>query len=132
MSKTYRDRGGRRPQWPRSKEETFRCGHCKVLVGPVPSGGRHRNHCPSCLYSRHVDADRPGDRASPCGSSMAPIAVFTRANGEYVLVHRCLSCGFERYNRIAADDDFDLVLGLPLVETMGGRAAASEETPMTA
>ncbi len=46
---------------------------------------------------------------------MAAVAVFTRPKGEHVLVHRCLSCGDERYNRIAADDDFDLVLALPMV-----------------
>ena len=44
---------------------------------------------------------------------MAPIGYFQRANGEYTLVHRCLGCGFERFNRIAADDNFELVLSLP-------------------
>lgn len=44
---------------------------------------------------------------------MQPIGHFQRPNGEYVLVHRCLGCGVERFNRIAADDDFDLVLELP-------------------
>jgi hypothetical protein len=32
-----------------------------------------------------------------------------------VLVHRCLGCAVERHIRIAADDDFDLVLALPQV-----------------
>ena len=58
-------------------------------------GGKHRNHCPFCLYSRHVDGATPGDRASQCGSSMAPVAVFERPGGEQVVVHRCLGCGFE-------------------------------------
>ncbi|GCE22589.1 hypothetical protein KDK_63890 [Dictyobacter kobayashii] len=44
---------------------------------------------------------------------MAPIGYFQRPNGEYVLVHRCLGCDFERFNRIAGDDNFDLVLNLP-------------------
>jgi len=57
---------------------------------------------------------------------MAPIGVFTRPKGEHVIVHRCLSCGFERYNRIAADDDFDLVLSLPTVEPRGGSRRRSE------
>jgi len=47
---------------------------------------------------------------------MKPIGAFVRRNGEHAIVHRCLTCGFERYNRIAADDDFDLVLRLPVVE----------------
>lgn len=50
---------------------------------------------------------------SSCGESMEPIGSFQRPNGEYVIVHSCLGCGFERFNRIAADDDFDLVLSLP-------------------
>ena len=44
---------------------------------------------------------------------MAPAGAYTRANGEHVLVHRCLTCDVERHNRIAADDDFELGLGLP-------------------
>ena len=85
------------------------------MVGPLPCGGRHRNHCPWCLYSRHVDGNTPGDRASSCQGAMAPVAAFTRPKGEHVVVHRCLSCGLERHNRIAGDDDFDFVLGLPEV-----------------
>lgn len=87
-----------------------------MMVGLPPSGGRQRNHCPYCLHSRHVDARTPGDRAGECGSLMAPFAAFTRPKGEHCIVHRCLGCGFERHNRIAADDDFDAVLALPVVE----------------
>ena len=46
---------------------------------------------------------------------MAPVGAFTRPKGEHVLVHRCLACGLERHCRIAGDDDFELVLGLPEV-----------------
>ena len=49
---------------------------------------------------------------STCGASMEPVGYFQRPNGEYVVVHRCLGCEIERFNRIAADDDFDLVLSL--------------------
>ena len=49
---------------------------------------------------------------SSCGASMEPAGYFQRSKGEYVIVHRCLSCEFERFNRIAADDDFELVLSL--------------------
>lgn len=101
-----------RRQRPNQPEE-FRCRHCRALVGPVPSGGRHRNHCPVCLHSRHVDLSRPGDRLSPCGGTMAPVGAFVRQDGEHGLVHRCLACGVQRQNRIAADDDFSLVLALP-------------------
>jgi hypothetical protein len=131
VSKTHRDRGRTAPGWSRGREECFRCRHCKLLVGAVPSGGKHRNHCPFCLYSRHVDGRTPGDRASDCGCTMAPVGVFTRPNGEYVLVHRCLGCAFERYNRIAADDIFELVLALPVVAAPRP-GSAGEEVAMTA
>jgi hypothetical protein len=111
-SDAARARPAQRRQRPNQPEE-FRCRHCRTMIGPVPSGGRHRNHCPICLHSRHVDEKMPGDRLSPCGGTMAPIGHFARPTGEYGLVHHCLSCGVRRHNRIAADDDFDLVLALP-------------------
>lgn len=58
---------------------------------------------------------------STCGASMQPIGSFQRAKGEFVVVHRCLGCGFERFNRIAADDDFELVLDLPVVAARTAR-----------
>jgi hypothetical protein len=91
------------------------------MVGPIRWGGRHRNHCPGCLYSRHVDDKRPGDRAARCGGSMAPVGVFARRSGEQVVVHRCLTCGVERRNRIAADDDIAVVLRLPVVPPRSSR-----------
>jgi hypothetical protein len=119
MAKTYKDQraqGSPARRSPREASEPFRCGHCHRMIGEPPSGGRQRNHCPLCLYSRHVDATAPGDRASDCKGLMAPVGAFTRPKGEHVIVHRCLGCRFERYCRIAADDDFDLVLSLPEVE----------------
>ena len=100
-------------RYKQSEDEVFQCKHCRCFVCPPSSGGRHRNHCPFCLYSRHVDDRKSGDRMSTCGSVMEPIGHFQRPNGEYVIVHTCLGCGFERFNRIAADDDFELVLSLP-------------------
>ena len=103
--------------------DTFRCKHCKRLVGPTLSGGRHRNHCPVCLYSRHVDGKTPGDRASDCRSLMEPVGLFARPSGEQVVVHRCLGCGLERYNRVAADDNPLAVMRLPLVAAAQAPAA---------
>ena len=124
MSRTYRDRATAR-QKPRQSEE-FRCRHCGAFVGAVMFGGKHRNHCPWCLFSRHVDGEKPGDRASSCRGLMAPIGAFTRPKGEHVIVHRCLSCDFERHNRIAADDDFDLVLRLPAIAPRGPCSATRD------
>ena len=59
---------------------------------------------------------------------MEPIGSFQRPNGEYVLVHRCLGCDMERFNRIAADDDFDLVLALPTLPPRTGREVKAEQS----
>ncbi|MHB1414905.1 MAG: RNHCP domain-containing protein [Chloroflexota bacterium] len=125
MSRTYRsnESGGKRPPRP---EKEFRCRHCGTIVGPTLYGGQHRNHCPYCLYSRHMDGKSPGDRDSDCLGLMAPVGVFTRPKGEYVIVHRCLSCGFERHNRIAGDDDFDLVRALPSVAPRGRQVGSRQ------
>jgi hypothetical protein len=108
-------RGGAANPQPSDASGAFRCGQCGRAVGPLPSGGHNRNHCPYCLYSQHVDAERSGDRASACKGMMAPIGVFERPNGEEVIVHRCVRCGFERFNRVGADDDEAQVGALPRV-----------------
>lgn len=103
------------------RNEGFVCEHCGREVAPVEFGGSYRNHCPFCLFSKHVDTDTPGDRASSCGGIMAPVGVFTRRTGEHVLVHRCEKCGQERFNRIAGDDNFDLATNLSTVPTRKGK-----------
>jgi len=95
-----------------ARNEGFICKNCGQKVAPVKYGGSYRNHCPFCLWSKHVDLNEPGDRKSTCQGMMEPIGVFTRRTGEYVLVHKCKKCGFERYNRIAGDDDFEKVVKL--------------------
>jgi hypothetical protein len=117
-----------RPARVESRDGTFRCRHCKTVVGVPISGGRHRNHCPNCLYSRHVDERRPGDRASTCRSMMRAIGVRIRTGGEQELVHRCLGCGIERRNRVAADDNVVAVMHLPL---LGEQAAERSAVPVT-
>lgn len=72
-------------------------------------GTAHRNHCPQCLWSIHVD-ERPGDRRAACGGGMEPIAVWVRPNGEWALVHRCGTCHAVRVNRVAGDDSAHVLL----------------------
>ena len=82
----------------------FICRHCNQAVPPTSSGGHHRNHCPWCLWSLHVDLTT-GDRRSGCRGEMEPIAVWVQKNGEWSIVHRCSKCGIIRTNRIAGDDN---------------------------
>jgi hypothetical protein len=48
---------------------------------------------------------------------MAPVGAFARAKGEQVIVHRCLACGLERHNRVAADDNVYVVMRLPVLQS---------------
>ena len=84
--------------------ESFRCVHCRLDVPADAPGTAHRNHCPNCLWSRHLDVE-PGDRASDCQASMEPIAITVRNDGEWVLIHRCRGCGTLASNRTAGDDN---------------------------
>jgi hypothetical protein len=98
---------------------TFRCRHCGLDVSIHAVGTAYRNHCPNCLWSRHLDDDSPGDRAADCGSLMEPIAISVRGDGEWVLVHRCTGCDVLHLNRSAGDDNPLLLLRLavkPLVQ----------------
>lgn len=98
--------------------ETFTCKACGAAVAPEGAGSRHRNHCPNCLCSVHLD-NEPGDRASLCGGIMDPIGVWVRKNGEWAIIHRCRSCGALHTNRVAADDNPALLMSIavkPLAE----------------
>ena len=84
--------------------DVFTCRVCGWPVGPQGAGTQHRNHCPNCLSSLHVDIE-PGDRASDCGGLMEPVAVWVRKSGEWAIIHRCRRCGALSSNRVAADDN---------------------------
>ncbi|MDL2225584.1 RNHCP domain-containing protein [Eubacteriales bacterium OttesenSCG-928-M02] len=84
--------------------DSFTCKTCGRLVVSAGAGTDHRNHCPNCLSSLHLD-DSPGDRAADCGGIMEPVALWARKNGEWAIIHRCKRCGTLSSNRIAADDN---------------------------
>ena len=84
--------------------DVFTCRVCGWPVGPQAAGTQHRNHCPNCLASVHLD-DEPGDRAADCGGTMEPVAVWVRKGGEWAIIHRCKRCGKLSSNRVAADDN---------------------------
>lgn len=57
------------------QESSFRCANCRAILSEDPLGSKHRNHCPLCLWSNHVDLNTPGDRRSTCCARMQPIAL---------------------------------------------------------
>ncbi|MCL6453244.1 MAG: RNHCP domain-containing protein [Alicyclobacillus sp.] len=81
--------------------EPFTCVHCGTHV--MPSKRSCRNHCPTCLYSVHLDVN-PGDRLADCGGLMAPVRVEYNPRKGYQIVHRCQVCGHEQRNIAALDD----------------------------
>lgn len=86
--------------------EDFICEHC----GEEVSGTGYTNHCPRCLYSKHVDKN-PGDRAQNCGGLMPPIGVEAK-NGKFILIHKCRKCNAIKRNKTAPDDNMDTVIRL--------------------
>lgn len=87
-------------------KEDFVCEHCAAEV----VGNGFTNHCPKCLYSKHVDIN-PGDRASLCGALMEPVE-FVKEKDEYVLTHKCVKCGYTKRNRMSPVDDFDIAVNI--------------------
>lgn len=87
-----------------SEGQGFICASCGKTISYSGSGSKHRNHCPHCLSSLHLD-NIPGDRAADCGGIMDAIGVWVRKDGEWALIHRCQKCGHLSSNRIAADDN---------------------------
>ena len=84
-------------------DDSFKCKVCDYLVIPHGAGSGHRNHCPYCLSSQHLD-NEPGDREADCGGVMEAIGVWVRKGSEWAIIHRCRICGHLSSNRSAADD----------------------------
>ncbi|MDY0407060.1 RNHCP domain-containing protein [Virgibacillus sp. 179-BFC.A HS] len=80
---------------------SFQCENCGAKVVPLTNGS-YRNHCPICLYSKHLD-NNPGDRLSECKGLMKPIALDYSAKKGYQIVHQCLNCKKTQKNKIATD-----------------------------
>lgn len=90
-------------------DEGFICENCNREVKPL--GYSCRNHCPYCLFSKHVDKN-PGDRQESCHGKLEPIKVEISSKKGYVIIHRCQKCGEKRKNIVAKDDNMDLVIKL--------------------
>ena len=56
-------------KFQRTKED-FTCEKCNLVV----NGSGYTNHCPRCLWSKHVDVN-PGDRQATCQGFMEPVCL---------------------------------------------------------
>jgi len=89
------------------KVEKYTCGRC----GKIVTGGRYNNHCPNCLWSKHLDDQIPGDRASKCKSLMKPIGIIQK-NGKWRIVHQCLGCKKKTTVDSSPKDNVNLIIKL--------------------
>ena len=88
------------------KTEDFTCSNC----GNIVIGNGYTNHCPKCLWSKHVDL-APGDRLASCGGMMKPMGV-EKVSREFVLIQQCIKCGHVRKNKTVGEDNFDEIVKL--------------------
>ncbi|MCL5090801.1 MAG: RNHCP domain-containing protein [Patescibacteria group bacterium] len=89
------------------KQEDFICEVCNAEV----SGNGYTNHCPNCLWSKHVDEEIPGDRKATCQGLMKPIGLEIKGQ-EYIITHQCEKCGKTIKNQTAKNDSFEEILKL--------------------
>lgn len=87
-------------------DEGFICENCQKKV--EPTGYTSRDHCPYCLYSKHVDIN-PGDRKNECCGLLKPIGI-EKFKDTYKIIYRCEKCHQEHKNIIAKDDDMTEII----------------------
>ena len=94
--------------------ENFTCQNC----GTVVTGTGYTNHCPNCLYSKHVDIF-PGDRENPCHGLMCPIGL-EKKHGELKIIHQCLNCKTKQLCVVSPEDNLSSYQsGLPRCSHQG-------------
>ncbi len=89
-------------------DEGFICENCGKKVEPLEYTSR--DHCPYCLYSKHVDIN-PGDRKNDCLGMLKPIGI-EKYRDTYKIIYQCQKCGKRHKNIIAKDDNMDLIIEL--------------------
>lgn len=92
-------------------DEEFICLNCGNKVTKL--GYTARDHCPSCLYSRHVDIN-PGDRENECQGLMEPIGIENYKN-TYKIIYKCSKCNTIHKNIMANDDNYDEIVRLSVI-----------------
>lgn len=89
-------------------DEEFVCENCGYKVDRL--GYSCRDHCPNCLYSKHVDI-HPGDRKNKCQGLLKPISI-EKFRDTYKIIYICQRCNKEHKNILAKDDNIDILINL--------------------
>lgn len=88
------------------RDEHFICESCHKEVSPL--GYTARDHCPYCLYSKHVDIN-PGDRENTCKGLLKPIGI-EKFKDTYKILYQCEKCHELHKNIVAKDDDMNMII----------------------
>lgn len=91
-------------------DEEFVCENCGEKVSKLNYTAR--DHCPYCLYSKHVDI-MPGDRANSCMGLLKPVGL-EKFKDSYKIIYKCIKCGEFHKNIVANDDNKDLIIDLSI------------------
>lgn len=90
------------------RDENFICKHCNKEVEKLNYTAR--DHCPYCLYSKHVDIN-PGDRLNECKGLLKPIGI-EKFKDTYKIIYQCEKCHELHKNIMATDDDMNIIIQL--------------------
>lgn len=91
-------------------DENFICENCGLEVTKLNYTAR--DHCPNCLYSKHVD-NLPGDRSNECHGLLKPIGI-EKFKDTYKIIYKCMKCGLTHKNIISNDDNMNLIIELSI------------------
>ncbi len=89
-------------------DEDFICENCNKIVSKLNYTAR--DHCPFCLYSKHID-NFPGDRLNDCHGLLEPVKI-EKFKNTYKIIYKCLKCKKIHKNIMANDDNMDLIIEL--------------------
>lgn len=87
--------------------ENFTCEKCGYQV----TGDGYTDHCPKCLYGKHVDANLPGDRQSSCHGMLRPTGIRIKEQKQQIQ-YTCETCGKVSYCKIAKEDNYEIIISL--------------------
>ena len=87
-------------------DEEFICENCGKKVKKLIYTAR--DHCPYCLYSKHVDIN-PGDRLNECKGLLKPIGI-EKFKDSFKIIYVCKNCKQTHKNIMAKDDDMDKII----------------------
>ena len=90
------------------RNENFVCEHCGQQV--EKSDYTARDHCPYCLYSKHVDIN-PGDRLNTCQGLLKPIGI-EKFKDTYKIIYQCEKCHQLHKNIALKDDSMERIIEL--------------------